>query len=60
MGAIHTKRSHSHQTNNQSKKPKPMISNTFIFIFGVAMFGIWGIASYLELKKISEKPEDFR
>ncbi len=37
-----------------------MITNTFIFIFGAAMFSIWAIASYMELKKINDKPEDFR
>ena len=36
-----------------------MISNTFIFIFGALMFGIWGVASYLELKKINDNPDDF-
>jgi len=60
MGAIYTQRSHSHQTNHQPKQTEPMISNTFIFIFGTAMFSIWGIASYLEMKKINDNPEDFR
>jgi hypothetical protein len=60
MGAIHIKRSQSHQTNHQSKQAEAKISNTYIFIFGTAMFSVFGIASCLELEKISDKPEDFR
>jgi hypothetical protein len=50
MGAIHIKRSQSHQTNHQPKQAEAKISNTYIFIFGTAMFSVFGIASCLELE----------
>jgi len=31
-----------------------MISDTFIFIFGAAMFAIWVIGSVIELRKLGK------
>lgn len=37
-----------------------MISDAIIFIVGVMAFGIWIIASYLEFKKMENKPKDYQ